>query len=257
MTPCPGRLAGKVALISGGAGGIGLATAERFRAEGARVFLGDLDGERLAAITKGRADLAGIALDVTQPPSWQAAVEAVVAQAGRLDVLVNAAGILRVGTVEDTEDEDWHLVQRVNVDGTFFGCRAAVRAMKGQAGGGAIVNLSSVSGLVGGHNLIAYNASKGAVRLLTKSVALHCARKGYAIRCNSVHPGFTETAMLDDVVGGARDPAAARGRLAQAAPVGRTARAEEVAAMIAYLASDDAAFVTGSELVIDGGASAQ
>jgi NAD(P)-dependent dehydrogenase (short-subunit alcohol dehydrogenase family) len=123
--------------------------------------------------------------------------------------------------------------------------------------GGSIINLSSVSGLVGGHNLVAYNASKGAVRLLTKSVALHCARKGYGIRCNSVHPAFVETPMLDDVVAHARDPAAARERLVGAIPLGRTGTAEEIAALLVYLASDESAFVTGAELVIDGGLTAQ
>ena len=170
-------------------------------------------------------------------------------------MLVNGAGIVVVKSIEDISEAEWRRVQAVNVDGVFLGCRHAVRAMK--ATGGSIINLSSVSGLVGGHNLVAYNASKGAVRLLTKSVALHCARKGYGIRCNSVHPAFVETPMLDEVVAGARDPAAARERLVGAIPLGRTGTAEEIAALLVYLASDESAFVTGAELVIDGGLTAQ
>ena len=125
-----------------------------------------------------------------------------------------------------------------------------------EQGGGAIVNLSSVSGIIGGHNLAAYNAAKGGVRLLTKSVALHCARKGYGIRCNSVHPGFVDTPMLQDLVRHSRNPEETRLKLAASVPLGRNAQAEEVAAMIAYLASDEAAFVTGAEFVIDGGVTA-
>ena len=248
------RLDGKVAFISGGAGGIGRAAAERFSAEGARVVIADIDagaGER-ACVTP---NLFFEPLDVTSDESWTAAVDNTLARHGRLDVLVNSAGIVVVKSIEDISEAEWRRVQAVNVDGVFLGCRHAIRAMK--ATGGSIVNLSSVSGLVGGHNLVAYNASKGAVRLLTKSVALHCARKGYGIRCNSVHPAFVETAMLDDVVAHSRDPAAARGRLGEAIPLGRTGTPDEIAALLVYLASDESAFVTGAELVIDGGLTAQ
>jgi NAD(P)-dependent dehydrogenase (short-subunit alcohol dehydrogenase family) len=140
------------------------------------------------------------------------------------------------------------------VDGTFLGCHHGVRVMKER--GGVILNMSSVSGIVGGHNLVAYNAAKGAVRLLTKSVALHCARQEYGIRCNSIHPGFVETRMLDDIAAGGRDPEALREKLRAGVPLGRNAEAGEVAALAAYLASDEAAFVTGAEFVIDGGVTA-
>jgi 3(or 17)beta-hydroxysteroid dehydrogenase len=194
-------------------------------------------------------------LDVTSDESWQRAADAVVVRRGALDILVNSAGIAPTGTIEEVTLEEWRRTMAVNLDGTFLGCRHAVRVMKAGRGG-SIVNLSSVSGIIGGHNLAAYNASKGAVRLLTKSVALHCARKGYGIRCNSVHPGFVDTPMLQDLIRHSRNPDETRTKLAASVPVGRNARPEEVAAMIAYLAADESAFVTGAEFVIDGGVTA-
>jgi 3(or 17)beta-hydroxysteroid dehydrogenase len=240
------RLEGKVALISGGASGIGLATARRFAEEGATVVLADIDhaaGKRAA----GEVERASFEpLDVTSDEDWRKTTDAVLARHGALDILVNSAGIVAFGSIEDVSLEDWRRTMSINLDGTFLGCRHGVRAMK----------LSSVSGIIGGHNIAAYNAAKGAVRLLTKSVALHCARKGYGIRCNSVHPGFVETPMLDEVVRQGRDPSDTRAKLQASVPLGRNARAEEVAAMIAYLASDESAFVTGAEFVIDGGVTA-
>ncbi|HEX8665329.1 MAG TPA: glucose 1-dehydrogenase [Beijerinckiaceae bacterium] len=249
------RLEGKVALITGGASGIGLATARRFAEEGAAVVLGDIDRN---AAERACAEIDGASfepLDVTSDEDWRRATDAVAERHGRLDVLVNSAGIAPTGSVEDVSLEDWRRTMAVNLDGTFLGCRHGVRVMKA-GGGGSIVNLSSVSGIIGGHNLAAYNAAKGGVRLLTKSVALHCARKGYGIRCNSVHPGFVDTPMLEDLVRHSRNPEETRLKLAASVPLGRNARAEEVAAMIAYLASDEAAFVTGAEFVIDGGVTA-
>ncbi|HEX8166109.1 MAG TPA: glucose 1-dehydrogenase [Beijerinckiaceae bacterium] len=250
------RLEGKVALISGGASGIGLAAARRFAEEGAIVVLADLNREAAERAAGAIAGASVEPLDVTLDDDWRRAADAVAARHGGLDVLVNSAGIVAFGSVEDVSLEDWRRTMAVNLDGTFLGCRHGVRVMKAGGRGGSIVNLSSVSGIIGGHNIAAYNAAKGGVRLLTKSVALHCARKGYGIRCNSVHPGFVETPMLDEVIGQGRDPDETRMRLRASVPLGRNARAEEVAAMIAYLASDEAAFVTGAELVIDGGVTA-
>ena len=250
------RLEGKVALISGGASGIGLAAARRFAEEGAIVVLADLNREAAERAAGAIAGTSVEPLDVTLDDDWRRAADAVAARHGGLDVLVNSAGIVAFGSVEDVSLEDWRRTMAVNLDGTFLGCRHGVRVMKAGGRGGSIVNLSSVSGIIGGHNIAAYNAAKGGVRLLTKSVALHCARKGYGIRCNSVHPGFVETPMLDEVIGQGRDPDETRMRLRASVPLGRNARAEEVAAMIAYLASDEAAFVTGAELVIDGGVTA-
>ena len=245
-----GRLAGKIAMVTGAARGIGRATAERFLAEGATVIVADID--QSAGACGGEP---ARVLDVTSDTQWQAVTDTVMARHGRLDILVNNAGIARTGTIEDISDKDWRLTQSVNVDGTFLGCRHGVRVMK--ATGGAIINMSSVSGLVGGHNLVAYNAAKGAVRLLTKSVALQCARKGYNLRCNSVHPAFVETGMLDDIVARARDPQSARNKLGSVIPLGRTAEPREIADLLVYLASDEASFVTGAEFVIDGGLTAQ
>ena len=249
------RLEGKVALISGGASGIGLATARRLAEEGAAVVLGDIDRNAAERACAGIEGASFEPLDVTSDEDWRRAADAVAERHGRLDVLVNSAGIAPTGSIEDVSLEDWRRTIAVNLDGTFLGCRHGVRVMKA-GGGGAIVNLSSVSGIIGGHNLAAYNAAKGGVRLLTKSVALHCARKGYGIRCNSVHPGFVDTPMLQDLVRHSRNPEETRLKLAASVPLGRNAMPEEVAAMIAYLASDEAAFVTGAELVIDGGVTA-
>jgi 3(or 17)beta-hydroxysteroid dehydrogenase len=250
-----GRLAGKTILITGGASGIGLATAQRALANGAHVAIGDIDaaaGERAARETPG---LHFVRLDVTNDASWANAIDDVRTRFRRLDGVVNSAGIFIIGDIESISEEDWRRTHSVNVDGVFLGCRHAVRAMKER--GGSIVNMSSVSGIVGGYNVIAYNSSKGAVRMLTKSVALHCARKHYGIRCNSVHPTFVDTPMFRDTVENARDPEHIRKALLAQVPLGRPAQPQEIADLIVYLLSDESAFVTGAELVIDGGLTAQ
>jgi 3(or 17)beta-hydroxysteroid dehydrogenase len=250
-----GRLGGKTVLITGGASGIGLATAQRALACGAHVAVGDIDaaaGERAARENPG---LHFVRLDVTSDASWAAAVDDVRTRFRRLDGLVNSAGIFLVGDIEAISDEDWQRTMSVNVDGVFYGCRHGVRALKEH--GGSIVNMSSVSGIVGGNNVVAYNASKGAVRMLSKSVALHCAKKGYGIRCNSVHPTFVDTPMFTSSVGLAREPERIRAALIAQVPLGRVAQPREIADLIVYLLSDESAFVTGAELVIDGGLTAQ
>ncbi len=249
------RLAGKVALISGGASGIGLATARRFAAQGASVVIGDIDTEAAALAENEHEALSYARLDVTDGASWSAVVDEVLRRFGRLDVLINSAGISIKGDIETITDEEWHRVQAVNVDGVFSGCRHGVRAMKDH--GGSIVNLSSVLGIVGNADLVAYSASKGAVRLLTKSVALHCARKRYGIRCNSVHPGYVATPMVERSVAAAPEPDAVRAYILGVTPLKRMARPEEIADLLLYLASDESAYVTGAEFVIDGGITAQ
>ena len=251
-----GRLEGKTALVTGAASGIGRETAGRFVEEGARVAMTDIDAGRLAeaAAPLGDAVLA-LEHDVASEDAWIAVVARAGEALGPLSVVVNSAGTGRSDTIERTTLEDWRQVMAVNADGTFLGCKHGVIAMK-RTGGGSIVNLSSVSGLVGGRNLAAYNASKGAVRLLTKSVALHCAREGYAIRCNSVHPAFVMTPMLEALIARGEDPARTTARLKAQIPLGRIGEAREVADMIVYLAGDESRFVTGSEFVIDGGLTA-
>ncbi len=249
-----GRLAGKTALITGAASGIGLATANLFRAQGAKLILTDRNEEGLAAARRD-GDLA-FAHDVVDEARWREVVDDAVAAVGRLDILVNSAGIAILGNIEIATLDDLRKTNAVNVEGTFLGCREAVRVMKAK-GGGSIVNLSSVAGIIGDAQSAAYCASKGAVRLLTKSVALHCARAGYPVRCNSVHPAFTATPMVEDFIARARDPARLRDGLSRAIPIGRIGRAEEVAAAILYLASDESSFTTGAEIVVDGGLTAQ
>ncbi len=250
----PGRLAGKTALITGAASGIGRGAAALFHAEGAKVAATDRNEAGLADLS-GVADLI-LTQDVPDEARWREVVEAAVAAFGRLDILVNSAGIALKGNIETATLDDFRRTEAVNVEGTFLGCREAIRVMKG-TGGGSIVNLSSVAGIIGDAQSAAYCASKGAVRLLTKSAALHCGRSGYAIRVNSVHPSFADTPMVQELIASSRNPDRVREGLARAAPLGRLGRAEEVAGAILYLASDESSFTTGTELMVDGGLTAQ
>jgi 3(or 17)beta-hydroxysteroid dehydrogenase len=249
-----GRLAGKTALITGAASGIGRATAVLFHAEGARVAATDRNEAGLAE-AGAFADLV-LSQDVTDEARWREIVDSVLAAFGRLDILVNSAGIALKGNIETATVEDWRKTQAVNVEGVFLGCREAIRAMK-ETGGGSIVNLSSVAGIIGDAQSAAYCASKGAVRLLTKSAALHCGRAGYNIRLNSVHPSFADTPMVRELIASSRNPERVLEGLTRAAPMGRMGRAEEVAQAILYLASDESSFTTGAEIVVDGGLTAQ
>ena len=248
-----GRLAGKAALITGAASGIGRATAALFHGEGAWVAATDLNEAGLKALGED-ADLT-LAQDVTDETRWREVIDEVVAAFGRLDILVNSAGIAALGNIETTTLADFRKVNAVNAEGVFLGCREAVRAMKER--GGSIVNLSSVAGIVGDASSFAYCASKGAVRLMTKSAALHCARAGYQIRVNSVHPSFAETPMVLEGIARARDPERIRAGLMRAAPMGRMGKPEEVANMILFLASGESSFTTGAEFTVDGGLTAQ
>jgi NAD(P)-dependent dehydrogenase (short-subunit alcohol dehydrogenase family) len=252
-----GRLDGKVALISGGARGQGAAEASLFVKEGARVVFGDIldaEGKRVEAeIQEMGGEAVYLHLDVTREEDWIAAVETSVNTYGRLDVLVNNAGVAVWGTLEDTNVEEWDWVMKVNAKGVFLGTKAVIPAIR-RAGGGSIINISSISGLIGQEGIQpVYNAFKGAVRLLTKATAIQYAKEG--IRCNSVHPGAVDTPMRQEGLAGL-DPAALEERLRRV-PLGRVATPEEVAYGVLYLASDESSFVTGSELVIDGGYTAQ
>jgi NAD(P)-dependent dehydrogenase (short-subunit alcohol dehydrogenase family) len=249
------RLAGKVALISGGARGMGAVEARLFAREGAKVVLGDvLDAEGRAVeadIGKAGGEAVYTRLDVTREADWQAAVGAAVSRFGKLDVLVNNAGVGGPGRVEDVTLEEWNRVMDVNSTGVFLGTRAVIPALR-RAGGGAIVNISSQLGLVGVDNSSPqYQASKGAVRLLTKATAIQYAKEG--IRANSVHPGPIVTPMTE---ARRKDPASYALTVSRI-PLGRYGEPEEVAYGVLYLASDESRFVTGAELVIDGGWTAQ
>src|SRR5438105_3117686 len=239
------RLTDKIVLISGAAGAIGQAVAAAVKREGGIAIATDLAGR--PAIDH--------ALDVTAEDNWHSVLAAVDRTHGRLDGLVNAAGIALLATIEDTDYAAWRRVLAVNLDGTFLGCKHSLALLK--RAGGAIVNLSSVSGIIGGHNLAAYNASKGGVRLLTKSVALHGARLRPQVRCNSVHPAFLEGPMVEDILAQTSRPEIARGQLSRDIPLGRLGEPSEVAQMCVYLLSEESRFVTGAEFIIDGGLTAR
>ncbi|MEE8305478.1 MAG: glucose 1-dehydrogenase [Candidatus Tectomicrobia bacterium] len=249
------RLAGKVALVSGGARGMGATEARLFATQGAKVVIGDVletEGRQTEAdINAAGGEALFVRLDVTSEANWQQVIAAAISHFGKLDVLVNNAGISAKGMVEDTTVEDWNRVMDINAKGVFLGTKAAIPAMR-QAGGGSIINISSQLGLVGVDNSSPqYQASKGAVRLLTKATAIQYARDG--IRVNSVHPGPIATPMTE-----ARraDPDTYKLTVSRI-PLGRYGQPEDVAYGVLYLASDESAFVTGSELVIDGGWTAQ
>jgi 3(or 17)beta-hydroxysteroid dehydrogenase len=250
------RLEGKVALLTGAASGLGAASARRLHREGAFVVVTDRDEEKGAAVAASLGERAVFhKLDVTSEAAWIAVIDGVIAAQGRLDVLVNNAGVGVVASIEDTTLEAFRFVHAVNTEGVFLGCKHGVRVMK--ATGGSIINLSSVAGIAGAPDLAAYCSSKGAVRTLTKSVAMHCAKKGYGIRCNSLHPAFIDTPMVDALVNASSNQERARVGLAKSIPLGRLGEPDDVAAAVAYLASDDAKFITGVELPIDGGLLAQ
>ena len=246
------RLEGKVALISGGARGMGAEEALLFAREGAKVVIGDVleEGRDVAASIPGGGAIF-VRLDVTKEEDWRRAVSLAEEVYKRLDILVNNAGVSAVGGIEDTTVEEWDRVMAVNAKGVFLGTREAIPAMQ-RAGGGSIINISSQLGIVAmSESSPQYIASKGAVRLLTKSTAIQYAADG--IRCNSVHPGPIVTPMTE----GRRSDPAVQALMESRIPLGRYGEAIEVAYGVLYLASDESSFVTGSELVIDGGWVAQ
>lgn len=247
-----GRLAGKVALVSGGASGIGAAHLRVFTAEGAKVVAGDVQEEQgraaVDAVNKGGGEAVFVRLDVTKEADWATAVKEAVSRFGKLTTLINNAGVYWPSGVEAETMDSWNKMIAVNQTGVWLGMKTAIPMMR-QAGGGAIVNISSLYGLIGSPGSIAYHATKGAVRLMAKSAALEYVKQG--IRVNSIHPGMIQTPILGNLT--PEDAEAIRA----ATPMGRMGRPEEIAYGSLYLCSDEADFVTGAELIIDGGWFAQ
>ncbi len=253
-----GRLEGKVALITGAASGLGACAARLMVREGAKVVLTDIAEDACRAVAEPLGNSAHvIALDVTSEEQWIAAIAGASDRFGGLHVLVNSAGIGLSKTVEEIALEEWRKVHAIDLDGVFMGCKHGVAEIKKHTGniGGSIINISSISGIIAGANMAAYNSAKAGVRLLSKSVALHCAKSGYNIRCNSVHPTFIDTPILDKY----RDRfgnEVMHQKLGRQVPLGRLGTPEEVGWPIVFLASDESSFMTGSEVIIDGGISA-
>lgn len=249
-----GRLSGKVVLITGAASGIGKVIAILFAQEGAKVIAtdineeGGLDTVKKIEQTEHKAEF--MKLDVRNESEWQQVTKGILEKHGRLDVLVNNAGILLLKPLEETSEEEWKHVFHVNIMGVFFGCKYAVEGMK-KAGGGSIINIASVYGIIGAPNAAAYEASKGAVRALTKAAAADFAK--YKIRVNSVHPGLIDTPMTADTI---KDPEKTK-QLLGATIMEYPGKPEEVALPVLMLASDESSYMTGSELIIDGGYTAQ
>lgn len=254
-----GRVQNKVALVTGAAQGLGAATATLLAREGAKVLLTDINVEgveqRAAEINvRDPGSAEAFEQDVTDEKKWIKAIEAARRRFGGLHILVNNAGVGAVANVEEETLDNWRRVHAIDLDSVFLGSKHAIRLIAA-SGGGSIVNISSISGIIAGHNLAAYNSAKAAVRHLSKSIALHCAKAGNGIRCNSVHPVFIDTPILDRIAAG-QDRAVALEKLARQIPLGRVGRPDDVAYAVLYLASDESAFVTGAEIRVDGGISA-
>jgi 3(or 17)beta-hydroxysteroid dehydrogenase len=247
------RVKDKIALVTGGCSGIGMAAAKLLVREGATVYVGDInpDGEQISAAIGARF----VRLDVTELSQWEQAVEAISEAHGRLDILLNNAGFSPHDTVEDFELSQWRSIHAVVVEGIALGCQAVLPAMKNSVAA-SIVNTSSVAGMIGTTNYLSYGAAKAAVTNVTKSTAMYCASRGYPIRCNSVHPGSVDTPILDADKAryGAEKAIEVRAR---AIPMRRVGKPEEVAYAMLFLASDEASFITGAELVVDGGFTAR
>jgi NAD(P)-dependent dehydrogenase (short-subunit alcohol dehydrogenase family) len=253
------RLAGKCALVTGAGSGLGAAIAGMFVREGARVLLTDIDeGAAFARADALGPAAAAFAHDVTRPVDWTAAVAEADRRFGGLNILVNCAGICVPGTVEETSLETWRRTHAVDLDAVFLGCKTAlplIARTTAEQGRGAILNIASISAVIAAGNMAAYNSAKAAVRHLSKSVALHCARSGYKITCNTLMPTFIDTPLIDGLTGG-RDEDQMVAKLARQVPLGRIGEPDDVAYAAVYLCSDEAKFVTGAELAIDGGISA-
>lgn len=255
------RVQGKVCVVTGGARGLGLAAAEALLAQGAKVLITDVDqAEGAAQARRLGANAAFQSQDVTNASQWDQVLDAAIAKWGRLDVVVNNAGIANIADVENVSLEIWKRTLDINLSGVFLGTQAAIARMKGQKNpaGGSIINIASIEGLVGEALIPAYNASKGGVRIFTRSAAIHCARAGYNVRVNNVCPGFAETQMVAGALATMApvDAQTFAAKTLERIPMGRFAKPAEIAAAVLFLASDESSYVTGSDLVVDGGMTA-
>lgn len=257
-----GRCKGKLALVTGAAQGLGAAHARRLAEEGARVLCTDINGEGAEATAAriveevGAGHAFGVQHDVTDPDAWERVVDVAERELGGLNVLVNNAGMGVAGNIETCTFEDWQRCFSVNVDSIFHGCQKALPLMR-QHAPGSIINISSIAGLIASDTMPAYNSSKAAVWMLSKSIALHCAKNRMEIRCNSIHPTFVDTPILD---GTARhhnlDKDVLMEKLARQIPLKKVGEPDDIANAVVYLASDESKFMTGAELKLDGGISA-
>jgi 3(or 17)beta-hydroxysteroid dehydrogenase len=244
-----GRVAGKVAIITGAASGMGKADAILLAAEGAQVVVADLnetDGQAVADAIGEEAIF--LRLDVTDEDNWKSVIAATVDKFGRLDILVNNAGMIALGTILDTSLESWRMINAVNSDGVFLGCKHAIPAIAA-SGGGSIINMSSVAAIHGQSFVAAYTASKGAVRSLTKNIAMFCKEQKNGIRCNSIHPDGVKTPMVVKVATGKET--ATQEEIEEIGKFGNMCEPEDIANLVLYLASDDSSFVNGAEMLID------
>lgn len=252
------RVKDKVAIVTGGASGIGRAVCNTLAAEGAIVVVADLDpagGDKTVQLIGDKASFKQ--LDVREEQQWQALVSQVIGEFGKLNILINCAGVGTSGPFEETSLEDWNWLIAVNLTGLFLGCKHAVLAMKSNDDvNGSIVNVSSIAGVVGGGDIAAYSASKGGVTTLTKSIALSCAERGLNIRCNSIHPTYVDSEMLDPIAEMFPSRDAMRAAMSENIPIGRMATPQDIANAVLFLASDESAMMTGSTMMVDGGTTA-
>ncbi len=250
------RVQGKVALVTGAGMGLGRASSLLLAGEGATVVVTDIDegaARQTAELVEGMgARSLHLRHDVAREEDWPRVMAAIEEKFGRLDVLVNNAGIAIAKNIEETTLEEWRRTMAINLDGVFFGCRQGIALMK-KSGGGSIINLSSIDGIIGEADLAAYCASKGGVRTLTKAVAVHCAEKAYRIRCNSIHPGYIWTPQTENYLRDLGKLESEKAKALSRHPIGFLGEPNDIAYMVLYLASDESKFVTGSEMVVDGG----
>lgn len=240
-----GRVQDKVCIVTGAASGLGAASARLLAGEGAKLVLADIDEPAGQALAEALPDALFVRCDVGSEADWLALFAATQAHYGGVDVLVNNAGIAILATIENTSLEQWELINRVNSTSVFLGCKYGIAAMKER--GGSIINMSSTAALVGIPLYAAYTATKGAIRSLTKTVALHCQQKGYPIRCNSIHPGGINTPMGEKAVA----DASAEDLELVAGGIGTMGHPDDIAYMVLYLASDESRYTNGSEMVVD------